>query len=254
MSASVPAAFATRLEGLGATVVRHGDSYADSMVGAMEAAELVLFPGPCDKMREMAGSVAGRFAAEALVVTAAKGIEAGTRLRMSQVLADELPGFGRARMFADMDAWGYSFRLGAAQAWFDGDADDARQWLEAAPDSREGLFFLAVSLFAQRRFGESAAVNQRRMLIMVSPGSASGGHSRQSVASFKARPASTAAVIASSPRCQISNGGSAQIRSKRSSSKGSRCMSATRGKTTIDASAAVSTPVAASCSAPCIVM
>lgn len=47
------------------------------------------------------------------------------------LLADELPGFGRARMFADMDAWGYSFRLGAARAWFEQDAEDARDWLEA---------------------------------------------------------------------------------------------------------------------------
>ena len=46
------------------------------------------------------------------------------------LLAGELPGFGRARMMADMDAWGYSFRLGSAQAWFEGDADDARRWLE----------------------------------------------------------------------------------------------------------------------------
>ncbi len=45
------------------------------------------------------------------------------------LLADELPGFGRARMFADMDAWGYSFRLGSARAWFETDADDARAWL-----------------------------------------------------------------------------------------------------------------------------
>jgi hypothetical protein len=29
----------------------------------------------------------------------------------------------------DMDAWGYSFRLGSAKAWFEVDADDARQWL-----------------------------------------------------------------------------------------------------------------------------
>ncbi|WP_240901425.1 hypothetical protein [Thioalkalivibrio sp. XN279] len=46
------------------------------------------------------------------------------------LLADELPGFGRARMFADMDAWGYSFRLGATRAWFEQDADDALQWLQ----------------------------------------------------------------------------------------------------------------------------
>lgn len=45
------------------------------------------------------------------------------------LLADELPGVGGRRMCADMDAWGYTFRLGSAAAWFDGDAGDARAWL-----------------------------------------------------------------------------------------------------------------------------
>jgi hypothetical protein len=45
------------------------------------------------------------------------------------LLADELPGVGRARMCADMDAWGYTFRLGSARAWFERDAEDARDWL-----------------------------------------------------------------------------------------------------------------------------
>jgi len=45
------------------------------------------------------------------------------------LLADHLPTLGRARLWADMDAWGYSFRLGSAQAWFEHDADDARAWL-----------------------------------------------------------------------------------------------------------------------------
>ena len=45
------------------------------------------------------------------------------------VLADALPGVGRARLMADMDAWGYTFRLGSAQAWFEQDAEDARRWL-----------------------------------------------------------------------------------------------------------------------------
>jgi len=45
------------------------------------------------------------------------------------LLADKLPGFGRRRMLRDMDAWGYSFRLGSPRAWFEGDADDARTWL-----------------------------------------------------------------------------------------------------------------------------
>ncbi|HUG98401.1 MAG TPA: hypothetical protein VMQ83_04445 [Gammaproteobacteria bacterium] len=45
------------------------------------------------------------------------------------ILAGELPGFGRERMLADMDTWGYSFRLGSARAWFEQDAADARAWL-----------------------------------------------------------------------------------------------------------------------------
>lgn len=48
------------------------------------------------------------------------------------LLADELPSLGRARMFEDMDAWGYTFRLGSSQAWFEQDAADAREWLRLA--------------------------------------------------------------------------------------------------------------------------
>jgi hypothetical protein len=40
-----------------------------------------------------------------------------------------LPGVGRERILADMDSWGYTFRLGSARAWFEQDAEDARQWL-----------------------------------------------------------------------------------------------------------------------------
>ena len=45
------------------------------------------------------------------------------------VLADYLPGVGRDRLMQDMDAWGYSFRLGSSRAWFESDATDARAWL-----------------------------------------------------------------------------------------------------------------------------
>ena len=44
-------------------------------------------------------------------------------------LASRLAGYSRERMLADMDAWGYSFRLGSASAWFERDAQDARAWL-----------------------------------------------------------------------------------------------------------------------------
>lgn len=44
------------------------------------------------------------------------------------VLAQQL-GVGATEICSDMDTWGYTFRLGAAHAWFTRDADDARAWL-----------------------------------------------------------------------------------------------------------------------------
>jgi hypothetical protein len=43
-------------------------------------------------------------------------------------LADHI-GLTTEAICADMDAWGYTFRLGSAQAWFTQDAGDARDWL-----------------------------------------------------------------------------------------------------------------------------
>jgi hypothetical protein len=45
------------------------------------------------------------------------------------LLADRIPGYDRNQLFYDMDAWGYSFRLGSARTWFEHDASDARLWL-----------------------------------------------------------------------------------------------------------------------------
>ncbi len=47
------------------------------------------------------------------------------------LLADSLVGVGRDRLMQDMDAWGYSFRLGSTRAWFENDAADAFEWLRA---------------------------------------------------------------------------------------------------------------------------
>lgn len=53
------------------------------------------------------------------------------------LLADEIAGVGRDRLMQDMDAWGYSFRLGSTAAWFASDAEDAVAWLQ-----RHGLLDL----------------------------------------------------------------------------------------------------------------
>jgi hypothetical protein len=44
---------------------------------------------------------------------------------LQALLGDELSGVGRERIWADMDAWGYTFRLGSARAYFENDADAA---------------------------------------------------------------------------------------------------------------------------------
>ncbi len=45
------------------------------------------------------------------------------------LLADALPDVGSTRLMDDMDAWGYTFRLGSARAWFERDAEDAFAFL-----------------------------------------------------------------------------------------------------------------------------
>lgn len=56
-------------------------------------------------------------------------IEESAVCYLQVLLAADLPGVGLDRICANMDEWGYSFRLGSTRAWFDGDSDDARAWL-----------------------------------------------------------------------------------------------------------------------------
>ncbi len=48
---------------------------------------------------------------------------------LQALLGDALPGIGRDRIHADMDAWGYTFRLGCARAYFEHDAENSWRWL-----------------------------------------------------------------------------------------------------------------------------
>lgn len=47
------------------------------------------------------------------------------------VLANQIQGYNSKQCMQDMDTWGYTFRLGSANAWFENDASDAREWLES---------------------------------------------------------------------------------------------------------------------------
>lgn len=68
--------------------------------GVADDAEIVLFPGPCERMREMARSLESLDWSHKIVVTAAKGIETDSLKRMSEVLAEELPRLDPARIVA----------------------------------------------------------------------------------------------------------------------------------------------------------
>ena len=62
---------------------------------------------------------------------------------LQALLGEQLPGVGRERVLADMDAWGYTFRLGSAAAYIEHDAEDAWTWLrehDLIDDSRTLLF------------------------------------------------------------------------------------------------------------------
>ena len=58
-------------------------------------------------------------------------IEEDSTCYLQVLLSDCIPEMRHQRLFSDMDAWGYSFRLGSAKAWFEQDAEDAREWLQA---------------------------------------------------------------------------------------------------------------------------
>lgn len=45
------------------------------------------------------------------------------------LLANKLLGYNREQLMQDMDAWGYSFRLGSARSWFSRDAEEVKDWL-----------------------------------------------------------------------------------------------------------------------------
>ncbi|WP_372012570.1 hypothetical protein [Pseudoxanthomonas sp. 10H] len=98
---------------IGSTVYARGDTPVHSMLH--EACHLIVLP-------------AERRASVHTDATDSVAEEDAT-CYLQIVLADALPGVGGARLMADMDAWGYTYRLGSTRAWFEHDADDARHWL-----------------------------------------------------------------------------------------------------------------------------
>ena len=61
----------------------------------------------------------------------AKGsaIEENATCYLQILLADHIDHYSREQLMNDMDAWGYSFRLGSAYEWFTKDATEVKDWL-----------------------------------------------------------------------------------------------------------------------------
>lgn len=98
---------------IGSTVYARGDTPVHSLLH--EACHLIVLPPErrADVHTDATDSIAEEDAACYLQI----------------LLADALPEVGSLRLMQDMDAWGYTFRLGSARAWFEQDAEDARMWL-----------------------------------------------------------------------------------------------------------------------------
>ncbi|RZA21035.1 MAG: hypothetical protein EOP93_04310 [Lysobacteraceae bacterium] len=100
---------------IGGTVHARGDTPVHSLLH--EAGHLIVLP---PERRACVHTDATDSIAEEDAVCVLQGL-----------LGDALPGVGRDRVLADMDAWGYTFRLGSARAYVEQDAGPAWEWLQA---------------------------------------------------------------------------------------------------------------------------
>ncbi|GHE32875.1 hypothetical protein ACFOED_13280 [Vulcaniibacterium thermophilum] len=99
---------------VGSTVYARGDTPLHSLLH--EAAHLIVLP-PERRQRVHTDATDSIEEEDAVCV-------------LQALLGDALPGVGRDRVLADMDAWGYTFRLGSARAYVEHDADEAWAWLQ----------------------------------------------------------------------------------------------------------------------------
>ena len=114
---SIPGSFWGEPEAglIGETVYARGDTPVHSLLH--EAAHLIVLPA--DVRAAVHTDATDSIAEEDAVCV------------LQSLLGDALPGVGAARVLADMDAWGYTFRLGSARAYVENDAEAAWAFLQA---------------------------------------------------------------------------------------------------------------------------
>lgn len=101
---------------IGSTVHARGDTPVHSLLH--EAAHLIVLPA--ERRAGVHTDATDSIAEEDAVCV------------LQSLLGDAIPGVGAERVLEDMDAWGYTFRLGSARAYVEHDADEAWAWLDRA--------------------------------------------------------------------------------------------------------------------------
>lgn len=131
--AALLAAYGARLVEISPDATIPGSYWGESEAGLVDDTVYVRSDTPAHSfLHELCHYVCMDGARRATLATDAGGTdeeECGV-CYLQVLLAERLPGFGRERCLADMDAWGYSFREGSARAWLAGDGAHARAWLE----------------------------------------------------------------------------------------------------------------------------
>ena len=75
-------------------------SYSNNKADVMESAEYVIFAVPAQSLREVAGQFHDALAGTPVFISLAKGLEADTGKRMSEILSDEFPSMPHERICA----------------------------------------------------------------------------------------------------------------------------------------------------------
>lgn len=129
--ASLLARYGLKLELLAEGTAIPGSYWGESEAGLMGSTVYVRTDTPLHSaLHEACHAICMDEARRAVLDTDAGGdyAEENAVCYLQIILAGHI-GLSEEAICADMDEWGYTFRLGSALAWFRQDAGDARAWL-----------------------------------------------------------------------------------------------------------------------------
>lgn len=125
--------FGLNLEILGETAAITGSFWGESEAGIVGRTVYARNDTPLHSLLHEASHIVCMSGARRAVLNRDAGgtdLEEAAVCYLQILLADQIEGVGSRRIMADMDEWGYSFRLGDTRSWFENDAEDALEFLK----------------------------------------------------------------------------------------------------------------------------